>query len=106
MKALLINTAIKPDQEQNENKMSPRNDVGFGTPFLDRILGFKDTSLRFIDGETIKSNSHRVYKIILDSNSADLSITLVYLDPPLNADNEAILFAGLDVYVLSRPGDI
>lgn len=39
---------------ENESKMSPRNDVGFGTPFLDRIIGLKDTGLRFIDNETIR----------------------------------------------------
>lgn len=107
LRALLVNTAIKPDTSEGECKASPRNDVGFGTPFLNNVLGFKKgSSLRFIDNETIESNSHRVYRINLDSNEADLSVTLVFLDPPLNADNDAIFFADLDLYVKSPKGDI
>lgn len=106
LRALLVNTAIKPDSQASESKSLPRKDVGFGTPFLNNILGFNDTGLRFVDNEKIGTKSHHVYRIKLDSNSADLSVTLVYLDPPLDVDNEANLFADLDLYVKSPKGQI
>ena len=106
LRALLINTAIKPDSAEGESQSLPRNDVGFGTPFLHKILGFNDTGLRFVDYETIGQEMHRVYRIKVDSNKADLSVTLVYLDPPLDVDNEALLFADIDLYVKSPTGQI
>lgn len=106
LKAMLVNTAVKPDMDDGESKSRPRNDVGFGTPFIHKILGFNDTGLRFVDGEKIGSNQHKVYKVKVESNKVDLCITLSYLDPPLDIDNDAILFADLDMYVKGPNGQI
>ncbi|KAK8854160.1 hypothetical protein M9Y10_016717 [Tritrichomonas musculus] len=106
LRGFLVNTAIKPKMEENESKSTHRNDVGYGFPFLQNILGFNKTGLRFVDNQSISSNSHLVYTINVDSNSTDLHVTLVYLDPPLNIDNEAIFFADLDLYVKAPNGQI
>lgn len=92
LRGLLVNTAINPKQDENESKSMYRNVVGFGFPFLQNILGFNETGLGFADNQSIGSNSHLVYTFNFDLNITDLYVTLVYLDPPLNVDNEAIFF--------------
>ncbi|KAK8844480.1 hypothetical protein M9Y10_024340 [Tritrichomonas musculus] len=106
LRSILVNTAQKPASLVPESKSQPRSDVGFGVPILDVALGFNGKGFRFIDNETIGTQSHRVYTIKADSNSADLNVTLVYLDPPLDTSNEAIFFADLDLYVKAPNGNV
>lgn len=105
LKSILINTAEKPESfMESDQKSEPRNDAGFGIPCLERALGFNGVGFRFVDNEIMPSKSHFIYKVELNSNSADLNITMSYLDPPLNPDNENLFFADLDIFVKSPNG--
>ena len=105
MRGILVNTADKPPNLLvRDSKSEPRNDVGFGVPCLERALGLNGVGFRFVDNEIMPSKSHKIYKIELDSNLVDLNVTMSYLDPPLNPENEAIFFADLDLFIKSPNG--
>ncbi|OHT09675.1 Clan SB, family S8, subtilisin-like serine peptidase [Tritrichomonas foetus] len=101
IKAMLINGANTDDKTPG-----PNFEVGFGIPCLEKVFGMKEnTGLRIVDRETIESASHKVYSIYSDgSNLSDLIVTMVYLDPPLDPDNRAHLFADLDLVIKSPTG--
>lgn len=104
IRSMIANSADKPIKLKTAEPAGPDFDLGFGIPCLERVFGYKGSGLRIVDNVQMASQNHHVYHIKLDSNSTDLIVTMTYLDPPLNPDNDAHFFADLDLVVKSPTG--
>lgn len=103
VRAMMFNGAVKPYSSVS-SKSGPNHEVGFGIPCLESVFGFKGSGLRLVDNVKMPSQTHHVYQITLDNNLYDFVCTMVYLDPPLNPDNDANFFADLDIFVKAPNG--
>lgn len=105
MRAMVINSAsFYSRKHQKEINYGYEFETGFGIPCLERVFGLRGSGLRVFDNIRMKSKSHHVYHIHLDSNENDLSVTMIYIDPPLNPDNDALFFADLNLIIKAPNG--
>lgn len=85
----------------NNYQSGPSFEEGFGIPCLENIF---QNGLRIIDTQKIESKSRKSYKVSITSCETDLVITMAYLDPPLSYQSSSLLFADLNLVVVSPSG--
>ena len=81
-------------------KSNPSPSKGFGIPSLERVLKINnEKGLRF-ESNNISSLNHYIYEIYLDNNNSLFSITLTYLDLPIDPSHFSILFGDIDLFIV------
>ena len=105
LRAMLINSASQLARYSNDP--SPNFFTGYGIPDAGDSIGLKGKGLRIVNAVNISANTKHRYRISIDRNDTDLSITVSYIDVALYAlDTYQPLYADLDLFVVSPSGKL
>jgi subtilisin family serine protease len=102
VRAVLVNSA-----DPLHGSVGPSPETGFGVPKLSNVIPvFGEFGFRVADDRMIGEHERHSYRFLMNGTHHPLRVTLAYLDPPLSATHNMVLFADLDLFVISPSGRV